>query len=150
MALADKINQDLDAGMRAGESELVNTLRLLKTSIKNEQIKQGHELDDAEAIKVLQREAKQRRDSVAAYRQGGRNDLADAEEAELAIITKYLPEQMTEADLMAVVDAVVKEAGASDLSQMGMVIGKVMAQIKGQADGATVSRLVKERLGQAS
>ncbi len=120
-------------------------LRLIKSSLKNEQIKLGHELTEAEALKVVQREAKQRKDSIAQYAQGGRTDLAESEQHELTIIESYLPQQMSEAELTALVDAVIAETSAN-ATQMGMVIGAVLQRAEGRADGTAVSQLVRQKL----
>lgn len=146
MGVFERIDTDLNAAMKEGHSADVAVLRLLKASIKNEQIKLGHELTDEETVKVLQREAKQRRDSIQAYRDANRADMAEAEETELAVITTYLPEQMDEAELAKIVEAAIAETGATSKAQMGQVIGEIMAQVAGKADGAAVSKLVAERL----
>lgn len=147
---AERIQSDLVTAMKERDEATTAVLRLLKSGLGNEKIKLGHELTDDEVLKVLQREAKQRRDSIEAYTQGGRVDLADAEKAELEIIVGYLPQQLSEEEVGKLVDQAIAETGAADVGQMGIVIGKVMAQASGQADGATVSRLVKARLSQPS
>lgn len=139
------IDSDLATAMKAGQTDKVGVLRLIKTSFKNEEIKLGHPLSGDEALKVLQREAKQRRDSITAYTDGGRQDLAASEQAELDIINTYLPKQLDETELKTLVDEAVSAAG--DSPQMGAVIAAVMAKSAGAADGATVARLVRERLG---
>jgi len=143
-----QLMEDMKTSMRAGDAERTGVLRLLRGSMKNEEIKVGHELDEAEAMKVLQREAKQRRDSIEAYQTAGRDDLRAIEEAELAIIATYLPEAMSEAELDGVIDAVVRELGAADPSKMGQVIGAVMKQVGARADGGAVSARVRARLTQ--
>lgn len=147
MSVATRIDQDLTTAMRDSNASRLAVLRLLKSSLKNEQIKLGHELSEAEANKVLAREAKQRRDSVEAYKQGARDDLAKSEEAELAIIADYLPAQMDDAELAKLVDQAIAETDATSMAQMGAVIGKVMQLAGGSADGGSVSRMVKEKLG---
>jgi uncharacterized protein len=146
MTILERIESDLSTAMKEGHSADVAVLRLLKNSLKNEQIKLGHELSDDETLKVLQREAKQRRDSIEAYRQANRADMAEAEEGELAVISNYLPEQMEEAELAGIVESVIAETGATGKSQMGQVIGLVMKRVAGRADGAAVSNLVARRL----
>jgi uncharacterized protein YqeY len=143
--ITEQLTEDMKTSMKAGETERTGVIRLLRGAFKNEEIKVGHPLDDAEALKVLQREAKQRRDSIEAYRMAGRDDLRAIEEAELVIIATYLPEAMSDEELAAVVDAVATELGA-DMKQMGQVIGAVMKQVGARADGGAVSRLVRERL----
>ncbi|HSH31122.1 MAG TPA: GatB/YqeY domain-containing protein [Candidatus Saccharimonadales bacterium] len=146
MNLGERVERDLTAAMKAGQADRVAVLRLLKNSLKNERIKLGHELGESEEIRVLQREAKQRRDSIEAYGKAGRSDLATAETNELTIASEYLPAQISEAELTAMIDQVIAETGASGMTEMGRVIGQVLAQAGGQAEGATVSRLVKQRL----
>lgn len=146
MALADQIDQDLTAALKAGQNERLSVLRLIKTALKYQQIQSGQELSDADVMKVLQREAKQRRDSIKQYTDGGREDLAQDEQRELAIIEQYLPQQMSQDELAKIVDRAVTETGASGPAQMGVVIGTVMKEVAGRADGAAVSALVKQRL----
>lgn len=146
MALPEQIDQDLTTSMKDGEAVRTGVLRLLKNALKNEQIKAGHDLSEAEALKVLQREAKQRKESVAQFTQGNRSDLVESEERELEIIEKYLPQQMDETELAQLVDAVITEINATDMSQMGAVIGAVMQRAAGRADGAAVSALVRQKL----
>lgn len=141
-----QIDQDLATSMKEGMVARTSVLRLLKASMQNEQIKLGHELSAGEMLKVLQREAKQRRDSIEQYRAGGRDDLADLEQHELDVITAYLPTQMSADEIGVVVDEVIADLGAEGQSQMGIVIGAVMKQLEGKADGATVSQVVRSRL----
>ena len=147
MTLFEQLTEDMKASMKAAEADRTGVLRLLRGALKNEEIKAGHPLDEAEALKVMQREAKQRRDSIEAYRSAGRDDLLAQEELELGIISQYLPAAMSEAELEKVVDAVVTELGASSPAQMGQVIGAVMKQVGAKAEGGTVSKLVRARLG---
>jgi uncharacterized protein YqeY len=146
MALVSQIDQDLTTSMKEGMADRTAVLRLLKSSLKNEQIKLGHELSEEEALKVVQREAKQRKDSIAQYQQGGRNDLVDAEQGELTLIEAYLPAQMSEEELSQLVNKVIADTNATGVAQMGVVIGAVLKQAAGQADGAAVSRLVRQKL----
>jgi uncharacterized protein YqeY len=147
MSLVETIDQDMLTAMRSQDAPRTAVLRLMKSSLKNEQIKLGHELSDDEALKVLAREVKQRRDSIDAYTQAARADLADAESEEMAIIATYMPEQMDEAELAKIVEQVIAETGATSMQQMGMVIGRVMTLAAGRIDGAAVSTMVKSKLG---
>jgi uncharacterized protein YqeY len=147
MTISEQLTEDMKMSMREGSAERTGVLRLLRGALKNEEIKVGHPLDDAQMLKVLQREAKQRRDSIEAYRTAGRDDLRQVEEAELAIISSYLPMAMDDAELAAVIDEVVAGLGTPDMKQMGQVIGAVMKRVGARADGGAVSRLVRERLG---
>lgn len=132
--------------LKAGESDKVGVLRLLITAMKNEQIKVGGELSDEQALKVLASQAKQRKDSIVAYKEAGRQDLVDQESAELPVIEAYLPAQMSDEDLEVLVKEAISETGATEMSQMGQVIGAAMKKVQGQADGGRVSAAVKKLL----
>ena len=146
MTKIEQLDSDIAAAMRSGEADTTAVLRLLKSSIKNEQIKLGHELGDDEVMKVLAREAKQRRDSIAAYETAKRADLVKVEQDELEVIQTYLPKQLDEAELAKLVEAAITETGATSKAQMGQVMAAVMKQTAGAADGAAVSKLVAEKL----
>jgi uncharacterized protein YqeY len=146
MTITDRITEDMKSSMREATAGRTGTLRLLRSALKNEEIKLGHVLNDDEALKVLQREGKQRRDAMTQYNDAGRPELVAQEESELAIIAEYLPTAMSEAEVAAVVDDVIAETGASSMAQMGMVIGGVMKRVGARAEGGLVSRLVKEKL----
>jgi uncharacterized protein YqeY len=147
MSLTDQLTADLNDAMKARDADRTNVLKLLKSSMTNERIKLGHELEDPEAMKVLQREAKQRKDSIEQYTTANRPELAAAEQTELATIESYLPKAMGEDELKSIIDEVVTSQGATQ-SGMGQVIGAVLQKVGAQADGGTVSRLVRERLSQ--
>jgi uncharacterized protein YqeY len=144
--LVETIRSDMTAAMRAGEARRRDTLRLLMAALENARIAAGHDLDDDEAVVALQREARQRRDSIEEYGKGGREDLVAREREELEIIGAYLPEELTEEELRAAVDEVVAEVGASGASEIGKVMGPLMERVRGRADGRRVSELVRERL----
>ena len=146
LGITEQLTEDMKASMRAGGTERTGVLRLLRSAIKNEEIKAGHSLTEEEALKVLAREAKQRRDSIEAYGKAGRDDLVATEEMELGVIAEYLPEAMSDDELVEVIDAVIAEVGATSPAQMGAVIGGVMKQVGARAEGGTVSRLVREKL----
>jgi uncharacterized protein YqeY len=146
VTIIEQLTEDMKASMKAGEPDRTGTLRLLRGAVKNEAIKLGHDLDEAEVLKVLQREAKQRRDSVEAYQKADRMDLSAHEEAELAIIAQYLPEPMSREELAAVVAEVVAELKPTGPAQMGQVMGEVMKRTAGRAEGGAVSQLVREAL----
>src|SRR5690242_20178518 len=118
MTIQERLTADMAASMKSGDAATTGVVRLLRGALKNEEIKRGHELSEAEALAVLQREAKQRRDSIEQYQAAGRNELAAAEEAELGIINGYLPAPLTEAELRALVEAVVAEQDAQTMAQM--------------------------------
>jgi hypothetical protein len=144
--LAETIRADMTDAMRARDTGRRDTLRLLIAALDNARIAAGHDLDDQEAVIALQREARQRRDSIEEYQKGGRDDLAANEQAELDIITTYLPEELSEDEIRAAIDEVVAEVGASGPGDLGKVMGPVMGRVRGRADGRRVNELVRERL----
>jgi uncharacterized protein len=147
MTITEQLTEDMKTAMKAGDADKLGTVRLLRGAMKNEQIKLGHELSDDEAMKVLQREAKQRRDSIEQYRSASREDLAAKEESELTVIAEYLPQPLAEAELEQIVNDTIVEVGASDIQQMGAVIGAVMGKVGARAEGGAVSKMVREKLG---
>ena len=146
MTLQETLQQDMTSSMKQGDATRTGTIRLLKSAMQNEAIRIGHVLDDAEAMKVLQREAKQRRDSISQYAAAGRGDLVAVEEGELGLIAGYLPQPLDESKITAIVDSVIADLGATDASKLGAVIGAVMAKVGATADGGSVSKIVKSRL----
>lgn len=142
-----RISEDTKAAMKARQPLEVSALRMLSSALKNKRIELGHDLSDDEAISVLTSEAKKRRESVTAYRDAGRTELADKEEAELAILARYLPAPLTDAEAGAIVDEIIAEVGAKSARDLGKVMGKVMARVKGRFDGGRVKDLVLKRLG---
>lgn len=146
MNIIEQLETDLKQSQIEQDKLKTETLRLLKNALKNYQIEIGHELTANEMLEVLKKEAKKRRDSIDAYLKGDRKDLADAEEAELNIIDKYLPNQLSEEEVSKIVDQVIIDSGAKDSSSMGQVIGTAMKKAEGNADGAMVSRIVRQKL----
>src|SRR5919107_1802755 len=141
MSLLDQVQDDVKTAMKAGERDRVHALRL----IANELQKAAKD-DGGDETEVLQRERKRRLEAAEAYRDGGRTDLAESEEREADIIAGYMPEQLSEDDLRAIVGDVVAETGASSPKEMGQVMSQVMPKVEGRADGKRVSALVKELL----
>jgi uncharacterized protein YqeY len=149
MGLKDKIFADMKAAMKAGDVLKRETLRLLDAMIKNteiEKMKKEKGLTDEEIISVIQKAVKQRKDSVDLFKKGGRTDLAEKEEGEIAILTAYLPEQMSEAEVQKKVKTIIKQAGVTSKAEMGKVMGMAMGQLKGQADGNLVRKIVEAEL----
>ncbi len=146
MDLVNKLNTDLKDAMKSQNTELTAIIRLLKSAIKNSEIALGHELNEAEAIAVLEKQAKQRRDSIEQYNAGNRPELAAKEAAELALIELYLPAKMSLAELEAIVSDAISELAATSAADMGKVIQAVMGKAAGAADGKTVSTIVREKL----
>jgi len=153
MAIRERIVADLTAAMKAKDAPRLGVVRMLKSRIMEAEVEQrsrngpAYVLDDQECLAVIASYAKQRRDSIEAYRKGGKEDLATKEEAELAIIQQYLPAQMSEDDVRRIVAAAIAEAGATSSKDMGAIMKIVMPRLKGEADGAVVSRIVRELLG---
>ena len=146
MPIQEQLIEDLKTAMKAQDLITKDTVRLIRAAMKNAEIEKGKELDDEGALDVLARMAKQYRDSITTYRDNGREDLAVREEAELEVLVRYLPEQLGEDDIRALVQQAVSELGASGPQDRGKVMGKLMPQLKGKADGGLVSRIVGELL----
>ncbi len=140
--ILERIQEDTRAAMKAGERDRVGTLRMITSSLQQDE-KEG----DGDAVAVLQRERKKRVEAAEAFESGGRAEQAAAERAEADLIESYLPEQIADDELEAIVAAAVESTGASSMKEMGKVIGVVMPQVKGRADGKRVSTMVRERLG---
>jgi uncharacterized protein YqeY len=141
VSVLEQIQHDVKDAMRAREQERVHALRLIVSELQKAEKDQG-----ADEVQVLQRERKRRLEAAEAYRDGGRSDRADAEEREAAIIASYMPEQLSDGDLEAIVGDAVAQSGASSPQEMGKVMALVMPQVKGRADGKRVSAAVKEKL----
>lgn len=146
MTLNEQITEDMKSAMKSQDVQLLATLRMLRSAIQNQQIALGHDLSDAEVIVTLEKQAKQRRDSIEQYTAGSRQDLADKESAELMVIEAYLPTKMDSEALGKLVDDAITETGAASISDMGKVIKLVMEKAAGSADGKAVSELVKGKL----
>lgn len=150
MALTDRIQADLVAAMRARDSEALATLRMVLSGLKTAKVAAGRgdgDLSDAEAVEVLTREAKRRSEAAEVYDQAGRGELADKERRELEIIRAYLPAQLDDSELAALVDEAIAATGATAASDLGRVMSAVMPKVKGRADGKQVNSIVRERLG---
>lgn len=148
--VTERIREDVKGALRAGDKERVSTLRMLVSELDNRRIETGRELTDDDALEVLARARKQRLEAEEQYREGGREDLADKESREAAIVEEYMPERLSDEELDRLVDEAIAETGASGPGSMGAVMGWLMPRVKGRAEGARVSRRVKERLGEAS
>lgn len=144
--LKASIQEDTKTALKAGDKVRVGTLRLLSASIKNREIEIGREVTDDEVRDVAIKEAKRRRESIEAYRSAGREELVSAEEAELEILKPFLPEQLGDAELDALIDEAINASGATSPKEMGKVMGAVMAKAKGKVDGTVVQERVKAKL----
>ncbi|MDN6561228.1 GatB/YqeY domain-containing protein [Enterococcus sp.] len=146
MSLLTTLNEDMKQAMRAKDKESLQVIRMLKASIQNEQIKKGQDLNDEEELTVLSREMKQRRDSLAEFEKADRTDLADKVKKEIVIVENYLPAQLSEEEIRAIVTEAVAKTGATSPKEFGKVMGAVMPKVKGKADGNQVNAIVKELL----
>jgi len=146
MTLKETIYNDLKISIKGGDNVTRGVLRFLNSDIKNAEIEKGGEAGDKEIIEIIKRSLKRRKDSILQYEKGNRFDLADKEKEELAILEKYMPEQMSEEKIKKIVIDVIKELGVSNSSEFGKVMSLVMSRSKGLADGNVVSRVVKEKL----
>ncbi len=146
MSLKAQITEDMKTAMRAKDSARLGTIRLLQAAMKQKEVDERVELDDAAVIAIVDKLMKQRKDSIAAYETANRQDLADVEKAEMEVLKVYLPERMSEAEITAAVQAIVAEVGATGPGDMGKVMGKVKTALAGKADMGLVSAAVKAAL----
>lgn len=150
MSLQQQISDDLKTAMKARDKARTGALRMLLASLKNAAVAEGKgpqgELSDDQVVKLVQSEVKRRREAAAAFREGDRIESAEAEEAEATVYEAYLPAQLSDDELAAIVDATIAEVGASGPSDMGQVMKAAMPKVQGQADGSRVSAMVKQRL----
>ena len=147
MSIKIQIQDDIKAAMRAKESDRLGTLRLITAAIKQKEVDERIELSDAAVLAVLEKMIKQRKDSIAQFQAGGRQDLVDKEQAELTILSAYMPAQLSEAEVAAAVTAAITQVGASGPQDMGKVMAVLKPQLAGKADIGLVSRLLKSKLG---
>ena len=146
MSLKEQLRQDLAQAMRDGAVGKRNTLRMLLAAIKQVEVDEKTELDDAAVQKVIQKQAKQRRESIADYEAAGRAEMAAEEAVELQILEAYLPQMMSREEVTAAATAVITELGVTDSKGMGRVMGKLMPQLKGKVDGRLVNEVVRALL----
>ena len=146
MTLKERINEDMKAAMRAKEGARLGTIRLLMAEMKRKEVDERIELDDAAIIAIVDKMLKQRKDSIAAFESGNRQDLADKEKAEMLILQAYLPQRMSAEETTAAVQAIVAELGATGPGDMGKVMGVVKTRLAGKADMGQVSAAVKAAL----
>ena len=146
MSLLDTLKTDMKAAMKARESAKLGVIRMLIAGLQKEQIDQQKELDEKDEINFIAREAKKRKESITAYDKAGRDDLAQVERDELVVIESYLPEQLTEGEVIAMIDAAVAATGAAGPKDMGKVMGRIMGDLRGKFDGKAAKDLVLARL----
>lgn len=147
MTLKDQLTQDLKSAMKQKEQVRLSTIRFLRSAIKNREVELGNELDDEEVIKVVSTLVKQHKESIEQFKNGGRNDLVEKEQAELEILESYLPQQLSEAEVKALIQEAIEAVNATSMKDMGNVMKYIMPKAQGRADGKIINQLVKERLG---
>lgn len=146
MSLKDKIREDLKNAMKSKDEVAVRTLRMVIAAIKNFEVEKMKEASDEDVIAVLQKEAKKRKEAIEQYKAAERDDLASSEEAELKVIEKYLPEQMSEGEIKELAKEIIKQVGATTVKDLGKVMKEIMPKVKGKADGKLVNKIVRELL----
>lgn len=146
MSLQARLEEDLKNAMRSKDTLRLSVIRYLRSAIGYEEIDKQAKLDDEGIIRVIQRQVQQRRDSIAAFEKGNRQDLIDKEKAELAILMEYLPQQLSRDEITAIVRQAIQEMDARGPQDTGKVMGKVMPQVRGRAEGREVSAVVQELL----
>ncbi len=147
MSLKARITEDMKTAMKAKETVRLGAIRLLLAAIKQKEVDEQIELDEAGIVAVIEKMTKQRKDSLSQYEAAGRVDLAEVEKAEIDVLAAYLPEKMGEAEINAAIDAAVAATGAASAADMGKLMGVLKPQLAGKADMALVSKLVKAKLG---
>lgn len=145
-SLKARLQDAVKQAMRDGDRERLGTLRMVMAAVKQREVDERREMDDADVLAVLDKQVKQRRESAEQYRAGKRDDLADREEAEIRILGEFLPQPLGEGELRTLVDAAISDAGAESVRDMGKVMGLLKPRVQGRADMGEVSRLVKARL----
>ena len=146
MSLLERINNDMKQAMKNKEKDKLSVIRMIKASLQNEALKFGRELTEEEELTVLSRELKQRKDSLHEFDKAGREDLVEKIRTELKYVELYMPEQLSEEDVAAIVKQAIADTGASSKAEMGKVMAAVMPKVKGKADGALVNKLVQQHL----
>ena len=146
MTLKERITEDMKAAMRASEKERLSTIRMVQAAIKQREVDERVVLDDTQVIAVLEKMVKQRRESIVAFEQGGRADLAEKEKAEISLLQVYLPTQLSAVEVDALIKDAIATTGATSLKDMGKVMGAVKAQAAGRADMGAVSASIKAAL----
>jgi uncharacterized protein YqeY len=146
MSIKQQLTEDMKAAMRGGDKHKLGVVRLILAAIKQREVDERIELDDAQVLAVLEKMVKQRKDSISQYEAAGREDLAEVERAEMAVLDTYLPTKLSEAELDALIEAAIAETGASSARDMGKVVGAVKTKAAGRADMGVASARIKARL----
>ncbi|WP_412990238.1 GatB/YqeY domain-containing protein [Pediococcus siamensis] len=146
MSIVETVTADMKTAMKARDKQTLSVIRMLKAALMNEKVKVNHELTDEEAQAVIAREYKQRKESLDEFQKGNREDLVTETQAELKVVEKYMPKQLSQAEIEKIVATTIAEVGATGTSDFGKVMGAVMPKVKGKADGKLVNQAVKSQL----
>lgn len=146
MTLKERINDDMKVAMKARETERLAALRLLLAAIKQREVDERVQLSDDDVISVIEKMLKQRRDSISQFEAAARNDLADKEKFEVAVLNAYMPQALAEAEIIAIVESAIAESGAVNIKDLGKVVSLVKPKVVGRADMSKVSALIKGKL----
>ena len=146
MRILDQLNQDMKTAMKAKDRESLTTIRMIKSSIQNEEIAKGRDLDADEELTILAREKKQRLESLEEFKKADRTDLVEKLKAEIKVVDNYLPEQLSDDEVRELVQETIDEVGAESMKDMGSVMSAVMPKVQGRADGGQINGLVRELL----
>ncbi|MES1935403.1 GatB/YqeY domain-containing protein [Salinisphaera hydrothermalis] len=146
MNIKDQLSEDMKSAMRARDKERLAVIRMVNAAIKQREIDDGTTLEDPDVLAVIEKMVKQRRDAESQYRDAGREELADAEAAEISVLEHYLPDQLSEAEIDAAVERAIADTGAESMRDMGKVMGQLKSELAGQADMAVVSQRLKAKL----
>ena len=146
MSLKNRITEDMKTAMRAKETARLGTVRLLLSAMKQKEVDERVVLTDADILAIIDKMVKQRRESIAQFEKAGRNDLAEVEKAEISVLSAYLPQQLSEAEVAKEIEAAIRESGASGAQEMGKVMGLLKSRLAGKTDMGKVSGLVKAKL----
>ncbi len=146
MSLKQQINDQVKQAMKAGEKQRLKVLRMLTAAIKQKEVDERVELDDAQVLAIIDKQVKQRRESIEQYSAGGRAELAEGEQAEIDVLSEFLPEQLGEDELEAMIDQAIADTGAASMADMGKVMGQLKPKVQGRADMKEVSAAVRAKL----
>jgi len=147
VSLKQQINDQVKQAMKAGEKQRLKVLRMLTAAIKQKEVDERVELDDAQVLAIIDKQVKQRRESIEQYTAGGRAELAEAEQTEIDVLSEFLPEQLGEDELEAMIDQAIADTGAASMADMGKVMGQLKPKVQGRADMKEVSAAVRAKLG---
>jgi uncharacterized protein YqeY len=147
MKIQDKLLQDMKSAIKSGDKVTLETIRMLRADIKNASISKGEDLSESELFSILSKAVKRRQESLAFYKKGDREDLAEIEAKEASVIQSYLPDPLSEKEIEKVIKETIEETGAESLKEMGQVMKVLMPKVQGRANGKLVQEMVKKKLG---